>query len=368
MGSAVGDSGDENEEGKNMAEQKVTIKDVAREAGVSISTVSNALNGVDVLRPDTRRHILEVAERMNYVPNLNGRNLKSQFTKVIGLFLTSIKGTYYNVLVDSVYQECRKYGYELNIFVSERAENMMSNILGKRVDGAIILNKFIKEKETLLFQKTQIPVVFIDRKQQGEKITSVVFDSYHVGEMVAEYLLELGHHTFAYVNGAYDNYDNIKRLEGFRAGLDRAGMLLPEDCIINGAFEKETAYRSMKQFIKQFAQLKKELPEAVFAANDLSAIGAVEALMDSKIRVPEQVSVAGCDDIEIARLVRPSITTVRTSFEKQGMLAVKYLMGMITGEKKGCIDVLQGKIIPRDSTCVRRKPMAGGNLSETVQE
>ncbi len=124
----------------------------------------------------------------------------------------------------------------------------------------------------------------------------------------------------------------------------------------------------MKQFIKQFAQLKKELPEAVFAANDLSAIGAVEALMDSKIRVPEQVSVAGCDDIEIARLVRPSITTVRTSFEKQGMLAVKYLMGMITGEKKGCIDVLQGKIIPRDSTCVRRKPMAGGNLSETVQE
>ena len=83
-----------------------------------------------------------------------------------------------------------------------------------------------------MFQKTQIPVVFIDRKQQGEKITSVVFDSYHEGEMVAEYLLELGHHTFAYVNGAYDNYDNIKRLEGFRAGLDRAGMLLPEDCII----------------------------------------------------------------------------------------------------------------------------------------
>ena len=124
----------------------------------------------------------------------------------------------------------------------------------------------------------------------------------------------------------------------------------------------------VKDVAELFAQLKKELPEAVFAANDLSAIGAVEALMDSKIRVPEQVSVAGCDDIEIARLVRPSITTVRTSFEKQGMLAVKYLMGMITGEKKGCIDVLQGKIIPRDSTCVRRKPMAGGNLSETVQE
>lgn len=338
-----------------MAEQKVTIKDVAREAGVSISTVSNALNGVDVLRPDTKRHILEVAERMNYVPNLNGRNLKSQFTKVIGLFLTSIKGAYYSVLVDSIYQECRKYGYELNIFVSERADNMMANIIGKRVDGAIILNKYIKEKETLLFQKTQIPVIFIDRERQGEKITSVVFDSYHEGGMVAEYLLELGHHTFAYVNGAYDNYDNIKRLEGFRAGLEQAGMFLPEDCIINGAFEKETAYRSMTRFIEQCAEMKKELPEAVFAANDMSAIGSVEALMDGGIRVPEQVSVVGCDDIEIARLVRPSLTTVRTSFEKQGMLAVKHLMGMITGEKKGCIDVLQGKIIERESTCVRKR-------------
>lgn len=337
-----------------MAGRKVTIKDVAREAGVSISTVSNALNGVDVLRPDTKKHILEVAERMNYVPNLNGRNLKSQFTKVIGLFLTSIKGTYYNVLGDSIDQECRKYGYELNIFVSERAENMMANILGKRVDGAIILNKHIQDKETLLFQQTQTPVVFIDRQQRGEKIASVVFDSYREGGMVAEYLMKLGHRTFAYVNGAYDNYDNIQRLEGFRARLERAGMHLTEDCIINGAFEKETAYLSMKDFIKQSKETGKSLPEAVFAANDVSAIGTVEALTDSGICVPRQVSVAGCDDIEMARMVRPSLTTVRTSFEKQGKLAVEYLIGMIAGEKTGCIDVLQGEIVPRESTCARK--------------
>ena len=336
-----------------MAGRKVTIKDVAREAGVSISTVSNALNGVDVLRPDTKRHILEVAERMNYVPNLNGRNLKSQFTKVIGLFLTSIRGAYYNVLVDSIDQECRKYGYELNIFVSERAENMMANILGKRVDGAIILNKHIQEKETLLFQKTQMPVVFIDRKQQGEKIASVVFDSYHEGEMVAEYLLELGHRTFAYVNGVYDNYDNLQRLEGFRAGLERTGIRPLQNCIINGAFEKETAYHSMKTLIRESKEMGKSLPDAVFAANDVSAIGAVEALTDSGIRVPGKVSVVGCDDIEMARMVRPSLTTVRTSFEKQGMMAVKYLMGMIMGEQEGCIDVLQGKIVARESTCAR---------------
>lgn len=93
---------------KKVAFRKVTIKDVAREAGVSISTVSNALNGVDVLHPDTKQHILEVAERLHYIPNLNGRNLKTQATKVIGLFLTSIRGPYYSILADSIYQGCLK--------------------------------------------------------------------------------------------------------------------------------------------------------------------------------------------------------------------------------------------------------------------
>lgn len=230
---------------------------------------------------------------------------------------------------------------------------MMANILGKRVDGAIILNQHIGDRETLLFEKTQIPVVFIDRKQQGEKIASVIFDSYREGEMVAEYLLELGHRTFAYVSGVQENYDNIKRLEGFRAGLLQAGKSLPEDCILYGAFEKEMAYRSTKEFIKHFRELQCPLPEAVFAANDVSAIGVMEALMDSGIQVPGQVSVVGCDDIEIAQLVRPSLTTVRTSFEKQGTRAVRHLMGLIAGGQTGCIEVLQGKIVPRESTCER---------------
>lgn len=333
-----------------MAKQKVTIKDVAREAGVSISTVSNALNGVDVLRPKTKQHILDVAERLNYVPNLNGRNLKSQSTKVIGLFLTSVRGTYYNILADAVYQECKKYGYELNIFVSERADNMMANILGKRMDGAIILNKDIREKETILLQKTQTPIVFLDRELQGERMTSVIFDSYHEGEMVAQYLLSIGHHTFAYINGASDNYDNMKRLQGFQAVLIQAGIQFDEVDMIEGEFEEEVAYESMKQFV----QSGRPLPEAVFAANDLSAIGAIKALIDSGIEVPEQVSVVGCDDIEIASLVRPSLTTMRTSFEKQGTLAVQHLIALISGEEKGCIDVLQGRIISRESTCVRR--------------
>ena len=332
-----------------MAVQKVTIKDVAREAGVSISTVSNALNDVDVLHPDTKQHILEVAKKMNYVPNLNGRNLKARVTNVIGLFITSIKGAYYGVLADAVYQSCKEHGYELNIYISDTTDNMMVNIFGRRIDGAIILNEHISEKEEKMLSDNQFPTVFIDRELQGETISSVVFDSYHEGEMVAKYLLELGHTTFAYIRGVDNNFDNIQRLKGFRNVLRKAGITLGEDYIIRGEYERDVAYDSMKEFL----ELMKPLPEAIFAANDLSAIGVIEALTEEGIKVPEDVSVIGCDDIEIIKLLKPSISTIRTSFEKQGALSVTRLIGLIKGEEKGRIDILQGRIIPRESTCAR---------------
>lgn len=122
------------------------------------------------------------------------------------------------------------------------------------------------------------------------------------------------------------------------------------DYVIRGEFEKDAAYHSMKQF----ADSGRPLPDAVFAANDVSAIGTIEALQGVGIRISEQVSVVGCDDIEIAHLVKPSATTVRTSFEKQGTLAADHLIALIRGEEKGSINVLHGKIIPRESTCQGR--------------
>lgn len=332
-----------------MAFKKITIKDVAREAGVSISTVSNALNDVDVLHPDTKRHILEVANRMNYIPNINGRNLKAHATKVIGLFITSIRGPYYGTLADSIYSECLKHGYELNIFVSDKPNNIMTNILGKRVDGAIILNDWVKEPQTKMLLDNDIPTVFIDREQDGPNISSVVFDSYYEGEQAAKYLLELGHKSFAFVQGVEHNYDSIERQKGFEKVLRQAGITLQKEYVIKGNFERETAYNAVKDFLEKGYTL----PDAVFAANDESAIGTIEALLDEGIKVPEQISVIGCDDIDLAKRVHPSVTTIRTSFERQGVQAVIKLVSMIRKETKGTIETLYGRIIPRESTCPR---------------
>ncbi len=328
--------------------KKITIKDVAKEAGVSISTVSNALNNVNVLSPDTKEKVLEVARRLNYTPNLNGRNLKAQATGVLGLFLGAIRGPYYGELSDSIYRACQEGGYELEIFLSSQPSHIIANILGHRVDGAIILNSAIGERQAQILKDQGIPTVYIDRILVGEKSSSVVFDSYNGGEQAAKFLLELGHKKFMYIEGVKDNYDNIERRKGFFEALRKAGIVVDEDYILKGDFERVTAYESVLEFIES----GKQLPDAIFASNDLSAIGVVEALRNAGVKVPEQVSVIGCDDIETTRLVSPSVTTIRTYFEKQGIIAVEQLIRMINGES-GKLITLNGRIIPRDSTTAK---------------
>ncbi len=326
--------------------KKVTIKDVAREAGVSISTVSNALNNVDVLLPETKSHILEVARRLHYVPNLNGRNLKMKETKVIGLFVTSIKGDYYSALADSVYQSCVNRGYELNIFISDKADNLMANIMGKRVDGAIIHDEYVGEDEVKMLEENGVPVVFIDREIESETIASVIFDSYHEGELAGNYLMETGHKRLMLIRGERNNFDSIERARGFCNSVRAAGLTIDDDYIIDGLFSRDYAYKEMQTFLES----GKELPDAIFASNDASAIGAIDALIDAGYSVPEDVSVMGCDDIALAKLYRPSLTTIRTSFEKQGLLAIDQLISMIKSGNTGLKIVLRGHIEVREST------------------
>ncbi len=328
--------------------KKITIKDVAKEAGVSISTVSNALNNVNVLHPDTKERVLEVARRLNYTPNLNGRNLKAQATGVLGLFLGAIRGPYYGELSDAVNRACQEGGYELEIFLSSDPSHILANIMGHRVDGAIILNSAIGPDQEEILKNQGIPTVYIDRILVGERSSSVVFDSHSGGEQAAKFLLELGHKKFMYIEGVSDNYDSIERKKGFFEVLKRAGITVDKDYILKGEFERVNAYNAVRDFLES----GKPLPDAVFAANDLSAIGVLEAFRDGGVKVPDQVSVMGCDDIETTRLVSPSCTTIRTFFEKQGIIAVEQLIRMIKGDP-GELITLNGRIIPRDSTTAK---------------
>ncbi|MDM5338543.1 LacI family DNA-binding transcriptional regulator [Fictibacillus enclensis] len=329
---------------------KVTIKDVAREAGVSISTVSNALNNVDVLLPKTKDHVLRVAKKMNYIPNLNGKNLKSRATKVLGLFITSMQGPYYGILTDSIYKECEKHGYELNVFITKNEQNALSNILGKRIDGAIISNEWIKENHIETFEQTDTPIVFLDREKASKTISSVVFDSYRGGQTVAKYLINQGHKRIAYIHGYPNLYDDIERFRGFSDTLKATGIDFSEENRLTGYFEEAASYSAVIAFLKS----GKSLPDAFFAANDLSAIGCIKALKAEGLIVPDDVSVIGFDNIELSEVFSPSLTTVNNPIARQGKLAVQRLLSTMQQEREGRVEKLEGNLIIRNSCNINK--------------
>lgn len=330
---------------------KITIKDVAREAGVSISTVSNALNNVDVLTPQTKNHVLEVAERMNYIPDLRGKNLKSRKTEMIGFFTATVGGAYFHVLVEAMARECERQGYGLNIFVSNNKKVMTNNLFGGSIDGAIIFSyNHIKEREIDILEKQNINSVFLDREIQKEKMGSVLFDSYDSGYDAASYLINLGHRKIVYIEGGEETYDNMERKKGYLRALIDNGIKPNPDYIISGFYVKEGGFNAVKEFIREYPG---DIPDAFLAGNDLSAIGGIEALESEGLRVPEDVSVMGFDDIQIAQYHEPSLSTVRNSIARQGVLSVQHVINMINGTEEGKIHKLPGKIIARDSSTIR---------------
>ena len=328
---------------------QVTIKDVAREAGVSISTVSNALNDVDVLTPETKAHVLAVAERLHYIPNLNGRNLKTKATKTIGLFVSSMSGAYYGELADSISRVCDKYGYEVNVFISRKSMSVLANVYGRRVDGGIFLNETITENHKESLQEAGIPMVFLDREWISDKMSSVVFDSYQAGFDAATYLLSLGTDKIGYINGIEEMYDGRERHRGFLDGIAQEKATLNPDWVWSGYFNRAETHRAFSRYMEE-KYAEKGLPEVIFAANDESAIGCIEVLQKYGIRVPEEVKVLGCDDIELAQWFDPKLSTIKTSMWQQGKLAAETLMDMLDEGNFGRLVKIPGVIVEREST------------------
>jgi DNA-binding LacI/PurR family transcriptional regulator len=288
---------------------------------------------------------------MNYIPNLNGKNLKSSATKVLGLFITSMQGPYYGVLTDSIYKECEKYGYELHVFITKDDQNALSNILGKRVDGAIILNEWITDKHLATLEKTKTAAVFLDREKVSKTIASVLFDSYKGGQAVARYLINLGHKRIGYIQGYENIYDDIERFRGFKDTLKDSGLAFNEEYRLVGYFEEEASFSAVKAYVKS----GKSLPDAFFAANDLSAIGCIKALKSEGFLVPEDISVIGFDDIDICEFFNPPITTVNNPIVRQGKLAVDSLIEIIQGKGEGKLEKLEGSLIVRESCTINKK-------------
>jgi len=329
--------------------KKITIKDVAREAGVSIATVSNALNNSDVVQPKTREHVLAVAERLHYIPNLNGKRLRSAQTRTIGLFVTSMTGDYYGNMADTIHYICQKSGYELHVFIVDSADSIVQKLMNRIVDGAIVFFGKLSENEIQHMKNSGIPIVFMDQEETGERVSSVLYESYEAGRMAAEYLLGLGQRDLMHVFGLENNYDSRQRWAGFSDALKAAGVAFRPENRLEGRLERAASYREMRRYLNE----GHKLPQAIFAANDASAIGCMEALRQFDVRIPQDISIIGCDDIVLCGFVQPNLTTIRTHMQDLGTVAANEVLRLIT-QGDGRISRIPGSIIIRQSCAIRK--------------
>ena len=333
------------------AKKKITIKDVAKQAGVAISTVSNAMNGSKLVTEETRARILEIANQMGYVPNVNGKLLKTGKSKRFCFITSSVKGEYFCKLMDAINIACIKAGYGLDIVITWDRTEIMRHIMGGQFDGYFIFEEqHILEEDLKTIEKEQIPTVMLDRKMQKEYIGSVVFDSRKVGAEVTELLVKKGHKHFCFVECTSDTYDSEERKNGFLEVLKKNEISNTNIVFLNGFFDENVTYAEVISLYSRYQITHEQMPTAFVCGNDSSAIGAMKALQQVGYQIPKEISVVGFDNIELGEYFNPTLTTVANPIENQGTEAVQMMLDIVEKGKKARTIVLKGRLIVRKSS------------------
>jgi LacI family transcriptional regulator len=305
----------------------VTIKDVARAAKVSVATVSRVLNGSGPVSDETRRRIREVAGRMRYVPHSGARSLITSKTQTLGVLLPDLYGEFFSEVIRGMDDTAQKSGFHLLIsraYADRHGIETAIRAMRGRVDGVVAMSPDL-DAESLLNLPSTIPVVLLCSVCRGDGIDSLTIQNFRGAREMTAHLLSLGHRRIAIIKGSARNYDAAERLRGYR-------MALREECINHepllergGDFTEAAGYAAALELLAL-----KHRPTAIFAANDSMAIGALSALRESGVSVPEEMAVAGFDDIPLARYMDPPLSSVHVPIRELGARAVEILLHGIT--------------------------------------
>ena len=326
----------------------VTIKDVARAAKVSVATVSRALNGHDNVAEAVRRRVLAVAHELRYSPHHAARSLSSRRTHTLGVVLPELHGEFFSELLRGIDQVARERNLHLLVssyhsHVSEQAAALRT--MRGRVDGLVVMTSFVGESDHLGENLAALPAVLVNSRPMGGEATVLAMDNYGGARSMMDHLFDSGYRHIAFLDGPADHFDAHERRRGY---LDALAQHRPGAApwILEGDFSEASGHARGMALLQGG-----NLPDAVFAANDMSALGCLLALQHAGIDIPGQVALAGFDDIPMARLVRPGLTTVRAHIDTLGEQAARLLLAMIEGEEPVEQDVrVATDLVIRDST------------------
>ena len=308
----------------------LTIQDVARAAGVSVSTVSRVLNDKDDVAIETYEKVQRVIDELGYASSLAAKSMRSYKTDTIGLLVDSLKNSYMIEIMKGVDRAIEDFGYELIIHTTGKfIKNLdiawerqhVAQLNGSLTDGIIVVTP------TTTNLPSAFPLVMIDPHVQGDNFPSVISTNRDGALSVMEYLISLGHRRIGFIGGRPDLQSAIRRQQGYEDGLRQANIPLDPDLIQPGDYMRKTAYHCAKKLLNLPSP-----PTAIFAANDQSAIGVMEMAAEAGVRIPEDLSLVGFDNIPETAFTQPPLTTVNQFIEELGYTATKILVDLIQGK------------------------------------
>ncbi|MFN8588856.1 MAG: LacI family DNA-binding transcriptional regulator [Candidatus Eisenbacteria bacterium] len=334
-----------------------TIRDVAREAGVSIATVSRVFNDSSLVSEATVRNVREVAARLNYWPNGVARSLITSRTHALGVLLPDMYGEFFSDVIRGLDNAARQHGFHLLVSSSHADSEALADALRSmsgRVDGLVVMAPDVDAPLAVKGFSSHCPVVLLNPGREVDECDTLAIANADGAAEMVRHLLSLGHRRIAIVRGPEHNIDAEQRVQGYRAALREAGLAPDLTLEFQGDFTEPSGYEAALELAQ-----RGDRPDAVFVANDHMAVGVLSGLRDAGLSVPGHVAVAGFDDIAMARYTSPPLTTVRVNTTLLGERAVELLM---RARRSSNPSVKQHEVLPT-SLAVRQscgaKPRAG---------
>ncbi len=309
---------------------KATIRDVARKAGVSVATVSRVINDSGPVSPDTRARIRETARELRYTPNSAARSLSVKRSHTLGALLPDLYGEFFSEVIRGIDETAQQHHHHLLISSSHNDRAQIAAALRAmrgRVDGLLLMSPGV-DGETLAAElPEELPVVLLNCPVRDARYATLAIDNRRGARAMVEHLLAIGHRRIAFIRGAARNHDARERLTGYRAALRAAGIAREAELELAGDFTESGGHAAACAALRL-----RPRPTAIFAANDAMALGALSAVRQHGMRVPDDIAVVGFDDIPVARYLTPPLTTVQVGISALGERAATILLQMLSGD------------------------------------
>lgn len=326
-----------------------SIKDIAQLANVSHSTVSRALQNSPLVNPETAEKIRRIALESGYRASAVARGLVTRRTLTIGLVVTTVADPFACEVVSGIEHAANDLGYSVFLADSdadpEREKKVVQSFAERRVDGILVTSSRVGALYLPLLSEMMVPIVLVNNQHPGPFVHSVTIENVEGSRDAAKHLISLGHRRIAYIGDQFGYQSDTERFAGYRQALDSAAVPLHPELIVHGDGKPEGAGVAMAKLLNL-----PDPPTAVFCYNDMSALGAMRVIRARGLRVPEDISIVGFDDIFVSAYTQPPLTTVRQPMRQMGILAMESLAKLMSGEGSAIRIKVGAELIVREST------------------